>query len=564
MTIGAKASQFITNAIRNASDKAAKKFFKYVGDSKNYTGIQNVEATLRQKELKKLKTGDETLDKLITKASNNKSTRENLSKFIQSGDFLKVKSAKTGPITLPGRGQAVDEGLFQSIGKREATVVDEDFDNILTRIEKDLELEEARKKYAKDLTTKNIDAKKAKTLRLKKIAKDKDLFTKRLSNLTTDNPLFEGMPARDALREIEELKKLPAKNKIDRLRRLIKKRAALESVFLGGQSKDIFSPLGYRKGESIETLQKADTRSLLDKALKNMIGEKDIKYPADLGELGSVTKYMDQINNAVKNKQISSEVGKDLKNRLLSNFRLTRSIVKTVGGSQPERGSYIPGTDIPSLERGRFGTYTQGYDPQMPGSKELATITKPKTVIQRTETTENPDSRKAVQAVRNELEEKLGRYPLPSDIRKVYPELGKVLDDIEAEDAIRRDSERFGITPPKRIRDDDLNLTEFDERIADFADENNMSFDEAERIFISEIEPSDEQLLQRLLEEEEMGRTRGLSEEIPFKTGGLVSLTRKKRKTIPKILQNKKKNKKKQQKPRGVGKALRGYGATCG
>ena len=200
----------------------------------------------------------------------------------------------------------------------------------------------------------------------------------------------------------------------------------------------------------------------------------------------------------------------------------------------------------------------------MPGSKELATITKPKTVIQRTETTVNPDARKAVQAVRNELEEKLGRYPLPSDIRKVYPELGKVLDDIEAEDAIRRDSERFGITPPKRIRDDDLNLTEFDERIADFADENNMSFDEAERIFISEIEPSDEQLLQRLLEEEEMGRTRGLSEEIPFKTGGLVSLTRKKRKTIPKILQNKKKNKKKQQKPRGVGKALRGYGATCG
>ena len=55
MTIGAKASQFITNAIRNASDKAAKKFFKYVGNSKNYTGIQNVEATLRQKELKKLK-----------------------------------------------------------------------------------------------------------------------------------------------------------------------------------------------------------------------------------------------------------------------------------------------------------------------------------------------------------------------------------------------------------------------------------------------------------------------------------------------------------------------------
>ena len=92
----------------------------------------------------------ETLDKLITKASNNKSTRENLSKFIQSGDFLKVKSAKTGPITLPGRGQAVDEGLFQSIGKREATVVDEDFDYILTRIEKDLELEEARKKYAKE------------------------------------------------------------------------------------------------------------------------------------------------------------------------------------------------------------------------------------------------------------------------------------------------------------------------------------------------------------------------------------------------------------------------------
>ena len=122
MTIGAKASQFITNAIRNASDKAAKKFFKYVGDSKNYTGIQNVEATLRQKELKKFKTGDETLDKLITKASNNKSTRENLSKFVQSGDFLKVKSAKTGPITLPGRGQSLDEGLFQGIGKREASL----------------------------------------------------------------------------------------------------------------------------------------------------------------------------------------------------------------------------------------------------------------------------------------------------------------------------------------------------------------------------------------------------------------------------------------------------------
>jgi len=43
--------------------------------------------------------------------------------------------------------------------------------------------------------------------------------------------------------------------------------------------------------------------------------------------------------------------------------------------------------------------------------------------------------------------------------------------------------------------------------------------------------------------------------------GGLAGLTKKK-KFVPKIVKNKKKNKKKQQKPRGVGKALRGYGAT--
>lgn len=35
--------------------------------------------------------------------------------------------------------------------------------------------------------------------------------------------------------------------------------------------------------------------------------------------------------------------------------------------------------------------------------------------------------------------------------------------------------------------------------------------------------------LQRILQDEEMGRTRGLAEE-EFKTGGLVSLTRKKEK----------------------------------
>ena len=45
--------------------------------------------------------------------------------------------------------------------------------------------------------------------------------------------------------------------------------------------------------------------------------------------------------------------------------------------------------------------------------------------------------------------------------------------------------------------------------------------------------------------------------------GGLAGLTKKK-KFIPKIIKNKKKNKKKQQKPRGVGKALRGYGAVSG
>jgi hypothetical protein len=45
--------------------------------------------------------------------------------------------------------------------------------------------------------------------------------------------------------------------------------------------------------------------------------------------------------------------------------------------------------------------------------------------------------------------------------------------------------------------------------------------------------------------------------------GGLAGLTTKK-KFIPKIIKNKKLKKRKQQKPRGVGKALRGYGATSG
>ena len=45
--------------------------------------------------------------------------------------------------------------------------------------------------------------------------------------------------------------------------------------------------------------------------------------------------------------------------------------------------------------------------------------------------------------------------------------------------------------------------------------------------------------------------------------GGLASLPKKK-KFIPKIIKNKKLKKRKQQKPKGVGAALRGYGAICG
>ena len=49
------------------------------------------------------------------------------------------------------------------------------------------------------------------------------------------------------------------------------------------------------------------------------------------------------------------------------------------------------------------------------------------------------------------------------------------------------------------------------------------------------------------------------------KKGGLLGLLkRKKKKFVPKIIKNKKLKKRKQQKPRGVGKALRGYGATSG
>ena len=45
--------------------------------------------------------------------------------------------------------------------------------------------------------------------------------------------------------------------------------------------------------------------------------------------------------------------------------------------------------------------------------------------------------------------------------------------------------------------------------------------------------------------------------------GGLAGLTKKK-KFVPKIVKNKKLKKRKQQKPKGVGAALRGYGAICG
>ena len=49
------------------------------------------------------------------------------------------------------------------------------------------------------------------------------------------------------------------------------------------------------------------------------------------------------------------------------------------------------------------------------------------------------------------------------------------------------------------------------------------------------------------------------------KKGGLLGLLkRKKKKFVPKIIKNKKLKKRTQQKPRGVGKALRGYGATSG
>ena len=53
-------------------------------------------------------------------------------------------------------------------------------------------------------------------------------------------------------------------------------------------------------------------------------------------------------------------------------------------------------------------------------------------------------------------------------------------------------------------------------------------------------------------------------EDLSFRRGGLISLVkkRKKKRPIPKIIKNRTKSKRKQQKPRGVGKALRGYGAT--
>ena len=55
-------------------------------------------------------------------------------------------------------------------------------------------------------------------------------------------------------------------------------------------------------------------------------------------------------------------------------------------------------------------------------------------------------------------------------------------------------------------------------------------------------------------------------EDLSFRRGGLISLVkkRKKKRPIPKIIKNRTKNKKKQQKPKGVGKALRGYGAVSG
>ena len=55
-------------------------------------------------------------------------------------------------------------------------------------------------------------------------------------------------------------------------------------------------------------------------------------------------------------------------------------------------------------------------------------------------------------------------------------------------------------------------------------------------------------------------------EDLSFRRGGLISLVkkRKKKRPIPKIIKNKKLKKRKQQKPRGVGQALRGYGATSG
>jgi len=53
-------------------------------------------------------------------------------------------------------------------------------------------------------------------------------------------------------------------------------------------------------------------------------------------------------------------------------------------------------------------------------------------------------------------------------------------------------------------------------------------------------------------------------EDLSFRRGGLISLVkkRKKKRPIPKIIKNRTKSKRKQKKPKGIGKALRGYGAT--
>ena len=141
-------------------------------------------------------------------------------------------------------------------------------------------------------------------------------------------------------------------------------------------------------------------------------------------------------------------------------------------------------------------------------------------------------------------------------LKKSTAKLNKVLKEINAKQIQREtiDTEELVEAPPAHfnIKKSPANLVTIVKKLERNKKLIREGFDDE----VESLSPQEKELYNRAVKEGVIKKSN---------TGGLVSLKHRKKKSfIPKIIQNKKLKKRQQTKPKGVGAALRGYGAVCG